>query len=223
MLYAGFAVGVLLFPMSAVSKASTLSASAVVFVLSRNYIFPVLGILSCLYLIYYLPPTSWLRFAAWLNFGFVIYVGYGVVPSHLTGRQHSNRPAEHDAHTAYIGAGLALIGAALLFFMRGFDVWLAALKKHESLAGMAKASAALTDALRAEPWLEPSWFLIVPLALNAFLLCPIIIRRALRARREGGDSRQAGMTTTSLIVGVTMAAATIIYFALIAAHPHGVH
>ncbi len=36
-------------------------------------VLPVLGIAGCAFLIYYLPPTSWLRFAAWLNFGFVIY------------------------------------------------------------------------------------------------------------------------------------------------------
>src|SRR5207244_2029956 len=48
-------------------------------------IIPALGIISCLYLIYFLPPTSWLRFAAWLNLGFVIYVGYGSVHSRLTG------------------------------------------------------------------------------------------------------------------------------------------
>ena len=50
-------------------------------------IIPILGIISCLYLIYFLPPTSWLRFAAWLNLGFVIYVGYGSVHSRLTGRR----------------------------------------------------------------------------------------------------------------------------------------
>src|SRR4030095_16994013 len=48
-------------------------------------VIPILGIVSCLYLIYYLPPTSWLRFAAWLNFGFVIYVGYGSSRNDPTG------------------------------------------------------------------------------------------------------------------------------------------
>src|SRR4029077_3930930 len=49
----------------------------------------VFGIVSCLYLIFFLPPTSWLRFAAWLKFGFVIYVVYGAVNSRLTGRHHA--------------------------------------------------------------------------------------------------------------------------------------
>src|SRR6185503_6061177 len=94
---------------------------------------PIIGILSCLYLIYFLPPTSWLRFAAWLNLGFVIYVGYGAVKSRLTGRALAPVPAEHDAQTAYLGSWLGVIGAALLFFMRGFDLWLEAMKERHSV------------------------------------------------------------------------------------------
>jgi APA family basic amino acid/polyamine antiporter len=180
-------------------------------------IIPTLGIVSCLYLIYYLPPTSWLRFAAWLNFGFVIYVGYGAVRSRLTGRQHAARPAEHDAHTAYIGAWLAIIGVALLVFMRGFDVWLDALKAREKM-GAGKMAAALADVFRSTPWLEVSWFLIVPLALNAFVLCPIVIRRALRAGREGGAEGHAGVTSASLIVAIVLLVITLIYFLLLAKH-----
>jgi APA family basic amino acid/polyamine antiporter len=87
-------------------------------------VLPALGILGCLYLVYYLPSTSWLRFAAWLNFGFVIYVGYGVVHSHLTGRQRSENPAAHDAHTARAGLGLALLGVVLLLVMQVLTLWL---------------------------------------------------------------------------------------------------
>ena len=181
-------------------------------------VIPILGIISCLYLIYYLPPTSWLRFAAWLNFGFVIYVGYGAVHSRLTGRHHAEQPAEHDARTAYTGTWLAIIGVALLVFMRGFDVWLDALKTREEMAGASKMTSALGDVFRSAPWLEVSWFLIVPLALNAFVLCPIIITRALRAGREGGNEGQAGITSSSLIVAIVLSAATVIYFILLARH-----
>ena len=181
-------------------------------------VIPILGIISCLYLIYYLPPTSWLRFAAWLNFGFVIYVGYGAIHSRLTGRHHAERPAEHDARTAYTGTWLAIIGVALLVFMRGFDVWLDALKTREEMAGVSKMASALGDVFRSAPWLEVSWFLIVPLALNAFVLCPIIITRALRAGREGGNEGQTGITSSSLIVAIVLSAATVIYFILLAKH-----
>src|SRR5215471_1738551 len=137
LLYAGFAIGVLLFPVSMMpvfTKVIVLVVALGVFVVSRNHIFAVLGVLSCLYLIYYLPPTSWLRFTAWLNFGFVIYFGYGSVNSRLTGRQHSESPAEHDAQTSYIGAWLALIGTAVLFLMHAVTLWLTALDDHQDMA-----------------------------------------------------------------------------------------
>ncbi len=181
-------------------------------------VIPILGIISCLYLIYFLPPTSWLRFAAWLNFGFVIYVGYGAVHSRLTGREHAERAAEHDARTAYTGAWLAIIGVALLVFMRGFDIWLEALKARVDMTGMSKMISALGDVVSSAPWLEVSWFLIVPLALNAFVLCPIVITRALRAGREGGNEGQAGITSSSLIVAIVLAVVTVIYFLLLARH-----
>ena len=181
-------------------------------------IIPVLGIVSCLYLIYYLPPTSWLRFAAWLNLGFVIYVGYGAVNSRLTGREHAERPAEHNARTAYTGAWLAIIGVALLVFMRGFDIWLEALKARADMSGMSKMTAALGEVFSSAPWLEASWFLIVPLALNAFVLCPIVIMRALRAGREGGNEGQAGITASSLIVAIVLIVVTVIYFLLLSKH-----
>ena len=44
---------------------------------------PGLGILSCLFLIGYLPPTSWLRFVGWLLAGLVVYGLYGYRHSRL--------------------------------------------------------------------------------------------------------------------------------------------
>jgi basic amino acid/polyamine antiporter, APA family len=38
---------------------------------------PILGILSCFYLILGLPPTAWIRFAIWLCVGLAIYTFYG--------------------------------------------------------------------------------------------------------------------------------------------------
>jgi len=38
---------------------------------------PMLGVLSCLFLILYLPPSSWWRFVGWLAAGLVIYGLYG--------------------------------------------------------------------------------------------------------------------------------------------------
>ena len=44
---------------------------------------PALGVLSCAFLIYYLPPSSWMRFFGWLLLGLVIYFLYGYRHSRL--------------------------------------------------------------------------------------------------------------------------------------------
>jgi len=51
---------------------------------------PVMGIVSCLGLIYYLPPSSWWRFVGWLGIGLVIYLLYGYRHSRL--RDAGRRP-----------------------------------------------------------------------------------------------------------------------------------
>ena len=38
---------------------------------------PILGILTCLLLMFSLPPENWVRLFVWLALGFVIYFGYG--------------------------------------------------------------------------------------------------------------------------------------------------
>jgi APA family basic amino acid/polyamine antiporter len=195
-------------------------------------VLPVLGIISCVYLIYYLPPTSWLRFAAWLNFGFVIYVGYGSMKSVLTGKHTTESHADHEAHTAYTGTWLLIAGTALLVFMRAFDVWLVATKWTAAMQDAAANADAIESLGTAEPWLkalgagsgsplanvftlapwrELSFFLIVPLALNAFLLCPIIIKRALSARRDGARGQFAGKTGICIAVAVIFAIVSIAY------------
>jgi len=38
---------------------------------------PILGILSCLVLMFSLPVENWVRLAVWLLLGMVVYFGYG--------------------------------------------------------------------------------------------------------------------------------------------------
>ncbi len=55
---------------------------------------PALGILSCLLLVAYLPPASWLRFLGWLVAGLGVYVAYGFRHSRLrseSGALHGRR------------------------------------------------------------------------------------------------------------------------------------
>jgi APA family basic amino acid/polyamine antiporter len=48
-----------------------------------TYLVPVLGAISCMGLIYYLPPSSWERFFGWLFVGALVYGGYGYWHSRL--------------------------------------------------------------------------------------------------------------------------------------------
>jgi len=41
------------------------------------FVFPLLGAASCLGLTYFLPTSSWFRFAAWLLIGMAVYCAYG--------------------------------------------------------------------------------------------------------------------------------------------------
>jgi APA family basic amino acid/polyamine antiporter len=44
---------------------------------------PMLGAVSCIFLMYYLPPTSWWRFVAWLMLGLSVYLSYGYSRSEI--------------------------------------------------------------------------------------------------------------------------------------------
>ncbi|MEI6805788.1 MAG: amino acid permease [Myxococcaceae bacterium] len=47
------------------------------FKLSYHPVIPVLGIIFCLYLMFSLPLTTWIRFFVWMALGLGIYAGYG--------------------------------------------------------------------------------------------------------------------------------------------------
>jgi APA family basic amino acid/polyamine antiporter len=44
---------------------------------------PLMGAVSCLFLMYYLPPTSWWRFVAWLLLGLAVYLSYSYSRSEI--------------------------------------------------------------------------------------------------------------------------------------------
>lgn len=44
---------------------------------------PLLGAVSCVFLMYYLPPTSWWRFVAWLLLGLAVYLSYSYSRSEI--------------------------------------------------------------------------------------------------------------------------------------------
>jgi APA family basic amino acid/polyamine antiporter len=101
-------------------------------------IFPVLGILSCVWLMLSLPVITWVRFLVWLDIGIFIYWFYGRRQSPLADRaEQLSRPATLEA--AY---GVTMLGAltcfnglciALLAYMTEFGVTTAATAKWEEI------------------------------------------------------------------------------------------
>ena len=74
-------------------------------------VIPILGIVSCLYLMLSLPVATWVRFLGWLNIGMLIYWFYGRVHSPLAD------PREAAARTGQenLGNFVTVIGALLIF------------------------------------------------------------------------------------------------------------
>jgi APA family basic amino acid/polyamine antiporter len=77
-------------------------------------VFPVLGILSCFYLMLSLPVLTWVRFLVWLNIGMVIYWFYG--------RPHSplRDAAEAARRSSIEGLGNFVTVAGALGLFNGF-------------------------------------------------------------------------------------------------------
>jgi hypothetical protein len=76
-----------------------------------GYLFPVLGVLSCLYLMLSLSAVTWVRFLVWLDLGMMIYWFYGRTHSPLANR------AEQEAQGGAERTGnfVTVLGALLLF------------------------------------------------------------------------------------------------------------
>jgi APA family basic amino acid/polyamine antiporter len=85
------------------------------------YLLPLLGGLSCTFLMFYLPPTSWWRFFGWLALGLMVYALYGYAHSHLG---HAlGRPQRATAMTRLCGLGLGLITLGLFTVPHDTGLW----------------------------------------------------------------------------------------------------
>jgi APA family basic amino acid/polyamine antiporter len=154
---------------------------------------PILGALGCIGLIAYLPPTSWLRFAAWLNVGMIVYVRYGRLHSRLTGRAAADRDPAYWVDSAYDGAWLAFAATAFVVVARLADL---------TRAG---GTSILSHAF------ENSWWLSVPFLMNLVLLYPPILGRVIRSRRAAlaPDMEKRARRTLCFAGGLT--AGTLLY------------
>ena len=64
---------------------------------------PILGILSCLMLMFSLPVENWWRLLAWMALGFIIYFSYGYKHSEL--RKRTRRRGAEVAARLTVAAG----------------------------------------------------------------------------------------------------------------------
>jgi basic amino acid/polyamine antiporter, APA family len=63
---------------------------------------PIMGVLSCLMLMFSLPPENWWRLFAWLALGLLIYFFYGRKHSVLAAANLSQEIADHGTGGAYV-------------------------------------------------------------------------------------------------------------------------
>jgi len=74
------------------------------------YLLPLLGVASCLFLMFFLPPASWWRFIGWLVLGFSIYSAYGYSRSEIGQRMGRPNRASGPLKMASLGFLLTAIG-----------------------------------------------------------------------------------------------------------------
>jgi APA family basic amino acid/polyamine antiporter len=81
-----------------------------------GFVLPVLGVLSCLYLMLSLPVATWLRFLGWLDVGILIYWFYGRTHSPLASAEEQASRSTRER----VGNFIAMFGALIVsngFFM----------------------------------------------------------------------------------------------------------
>ena len=82
---------------------------------------PILGIITCLFMMVFLPMDTWIRLLVWMLIGMDIYLAYGVKHSAL-GNGTTTRKGMKVARYTGIGLALLLIVAGLLHqYVVGFD------------------------------------------------------------------------------------------------------
>ncbi|MCA1632958.1 MAG: hypothetical protein LC802_04350 [Acidobacteria bacterium] len=75
------------------------------------WLLPILGALSCVFLMYYLPGGSWWRFIGWLMLGLAIYLAYGYTRSSVG--QQLGRPARTPLTLKVAAFGFLLVAIGL--------------------------------------------------------------------------------------------------------------
>ena len=103
-----------------------------------GYLFPVLGVISCLYLMLSLSAATWVRFLVWLDLGMMIYWFYGRTHSPLADRaeQQAQGGLERGANFVTMLGALGLFNGffmALLGFMTELGITSEAITKWSEI------------------------------------------------------------------------------------------
>jgi basic amino acid/polyamine antiporter, APA family len=82
-------------------------------------LFPILGIISCGYLMLSLPVITWVRFLVWLNIGLIIYWFYGRSHSPLANVEERRRrtPMQSFANFVLVFGALGLFNGVCMFLL----------------------------------------------------------------------------------------------------------
>jgi APA family basic amino acid/polyamine antiporter len=75
------------------------------------FFLPILGAVSCVFLMYYLPPASWWRFVGWLMLGLSIYTAYGYTRSGIG--QEIGRPTRTPSSLKLASIGFFAVAVGL--------------------------------------------------------------------------------------------------------------
>ena len=82
---------------------------------------PILGIITCLFMMVFLPMDTWIRLLVWMLIGLDIYLVYGAKHSHL-GNGTNNRKGMKIARYTGLGlCGLLIVAGLLHQYVMGFD------------------------------------------------------------------------------------------------------
>lgn len=115
------------------------------FRVAGGYTIPILGVLSCVYLMVSLSVMTWVRFLGWLDLGMIIYWFYGRIHSPLADRAEAAARSGVESFANF----LKMLGFMLLF--NGFCITLLAYLTifnvtNEALAKWHELDAVLTHA-----------------------------------------------------------------------------
>jgi APA family basic amino acid/polyamine antiporter len=107
------------------------------------WLFPLLGVGSCVFLMVYLPPESWWRFIGWLVLGMAIYTSYGYTHSAIGSKL--GRPTRAPFPVKIASLGFLVMAAGL--FTIPHDAGIGQLFREAATEGADNHSRALTGLL----------------------------------------------------------------------------